>query len=107
MDAVAQDDPGAEEPDAGHDVGGDPGGVDAAGAGEQDGEQLEQRGAEGDQGVGAQPGGTLPPLPFQPDRRPQGQGDRGRAAKYPTLTAGIQDRNPAMTIPSLLVRSSF
>jgi hypothetical protein len=59
------------------------GGVDAVGTGHQDGEQLEQGGAEGDQGVGAQPGGTLPPLPFQPDRRPQDQGDRGPGGEIP------------------------
>jgi len=83
VDAVAQDDPGAEEPDAGHDVGGDPGRVDAMLAGQQDGEQLEHSGAEGDQGVGAQPGGALPPLPFQPDHRPQDQGDRGPGGEVP------------------------
>jgi hypothetical protein len=60
VDSVAHDDPGAEEPDAGHDVGGDPGRVDPVLPGQQDGEQLEQGGAEGDQGIGAQPGGALP-----------------------------------------------
>src|SRR6202042_1127280 len=58
VDAVAQDDPGAEEPDAGHDVGGDPGRVDPMLPGQQDGEQLEQGGAESDQSVRAQSGGA-------------------------------------------------
>jgi hypothetical protein len=44
-------------------------GVDAVGAGQQDGVQLEQGGAEGDKRVGAQPGGALPPLRFQAYRR--------------------------------------
>lgn len=75
-------------------------------AGHQDGEQLEQGGAEGDQGVGAQPCGALPPLPFQPDHRPSARATAARAAKYPTLAAGSEDRNPAITIPFLVDRRS-
>jgi hypothetical protein len=64
-------------------VGGDSGGVDAALVGEQDGELLKHGGAEGDQGLGPQPGGAPPPLLFQPDDRFQDQGGRGACGKAP------------------------
>ena len=81
VDAVAEDYPGTEEADAGHDVGGDPGRVNATLPAEQDGEQLEQGGTQGDQRIGPKPRRPLPPLPFEADCRTQSECHRGPRGK--------------------------
>ena len=89
--AADEDEPGAQEPDPGHDLRGHPGRVEDDQPGLQHvgepvlADQHEQRRADPDQGVGAQPGVLLPDLPLQADRRGQDQGQAQLGGLPPAL----------------------
>src|SRR5271170_2212129 len=73
MCALLHDDAGAEEADAGNDVGRD---LRRAGiAIEVHAKRDERGGADGDQHIGAQSGAALPPLPLRADQRSQHERD--------------------------------
>ena len=72
VDALAQDDAGAQEADAGHDLGGDARRITLA---NKAGEHDEARRAQRHEGIGAQAGHLLVPLPLETDRGAQHQGE--------------------------------
>ena len=72
VDAFAQDDAGAQEADTGHDLGGDARRIALV---DQPGQDHEAAGAQRHQGIGAQPGHLLVPLPLDADGGAQQDGD--------------------------------
>ena len=67
LSPVAHHHPGAEEPDTGHDLRGDPGRIRGGAAEPVRRQQHEQGGADGDQSVGPQSGHPRPILASEPD----------------------------------------
>jgi hypothetical protein len=90
--ALHEDQAGADEPEPGDDLRRHPGRVDDDLAGHHDvleavlADQQEQGGPEADDGVRAQPGGLLPELPLQSDRRRQHEREGELAHLGPALT---------------------
>lgn len=80
---------GAEEADAGHDIGGHLG--DAGRIAEATGQVNEGRGAEANQRVRAQAGRTLAPLPLHPDQRTEQDGER-EVQDRPVLAEPVGDQ---------------
>lgn len=96
VEAVAHDDPSAEEPDAGHHVGGDAGR--AAGVVHRDGVQHEQGGSGGDQGVGAKPRHPGPLLAFDADHRAAADAGRKPGAEV-QRGQGVHVAHPRGVVP--------
>jgi len=90
VEPVPQDHPAAEEPDAGHHVGGDLGGV---GAAVDVGVQDEQGRAGRDQCVGPQPGPAGAPLPLGADQGAQPRPTASRATNSSVLSVCIRARS--------------
>ena len=95
--ALHEDQAGADEPEPGDDLRRHPGRVDDDLAGHHDvleavlADQQEQGGPQTDDGVRAQPGGLLPQLPLQPDRRRQPEREGELADLQPTLAVHLMD----------------
>src|SRR5262249_31619057 len=98
VEPLAQDYAAAQEPEAADDIGSDT--RRTGRVVHQQRQRHEQGGPEGDQGVGAQPGGVLPPLALQPDgdTHPQRRGavaDEGPVIQHsvtPLPVPNVADR---------------